>query len=390
MAFGLIAIGGLLLGAWGLKITKPHQLLPVLAVLVLAVASTWPLAREYVRFSKQSGASYGVSDQNLFSSSVADYFIPYKGTELGNLYYKLSPKAQVNSYSPDGDSYVGLTLYAVGITVFITSFVKRKKSQAWAGIYKLTVVFLLIAAAGLIISLGPFLKLKSSYLHHVPGGGLMQFTVALPYLAVDLLLPQLEFIRAVDRASVLVQFGFCCILALVPLVLAEFHSKKLIKYGVSALLLVLMFLELAPTHSVAMSGNPYYYNMNIPKAYQYIHDNPAVNNIIVLAPDYNYPGQTFLPPPFRNGVFEQVLWAGYDNKNTFNGYSGFFPKQYNADIDKFNNFQAADLPLMRSLGLRYVLVDKLLSSSEPSLVDNIANAGPVKVYQDSRYTLFKL
>jgi hypothetical protein len=391
MLFAIVAIIMLLLAVWFLKITRRRPIVPILVTLLLAIVVTLPLAREYAQFSKQSGASYGISGQNIYSSSVEDYFIPYSGTYLGDLYYKLHPHAKVNSFSPDGDSYSGFTLYAIAGVLLAISFIKRKKNKDWGYVYKWTIAFLLIAVVGFVISLGPFLKIGANYLHGAPGtGGAIKFAIALPYLVVDKFAPQLNFIRAIDRASVLVLFALCCTLALVPVVLTASRSKKILRYCLSAAVLLLLVIEFFPTHGLAMSNNPYYYNMNIPKVYEYIHNNPAVNDIIVLAPDNNYPGQTYLPKPFLNGVFEQVLWAGYDNKNTFNGYSGYFPPSYSNEINEFDNFQASDLPKMKALGLRYILVDKLLSSSEPSLVNNISSAGPVKVYQDSRYVLFKI
>jgi hypothetical protein len=390
MVFAIVAVLILLFAVWFLKIAKWRPMVPVLVTLLLAIIVTLPLAREYAQFSKTSGASYGVSAQNTYSSSVEDYLIPYSGTYLGDMYYKVHPQARVNSFSPDGDSYSGFTLYAVAAILLVVSFLKRKKNKDWSYIYKWTMVFVSIAVVGFIISLGPFLKVGSSYLHNVPGTTGIRYAIALPYLVVDKLAPQLDFIRAIDRASVLVLFGLCCALALVPIALTAAQSKKILRYCLSALLLILLAIEFFPTHGLAMSSNPYYYNMNIPPVYKYIHNNPAVNDIIVLAPDNNYPGQTYLPAPFLNGVFEQVLWAGYDNKNTFNGYSGYFPPNYNSEINQFDNFQASDLPEMKALGLRYILVDKLLSSSEPSLVNNISHAGLVRVYQDKRYVLFKI
>jgi hypothetical protein len=391
MAFAIVAVLVLLFATRLLKITKWRPVIPILVTLLLAIVVTLPLVKEYMRFSKESGAAYSIGDQSKYSSSLADYFIPYQGTVEGNLYYKTHPNAQVNSYSPDGDSYAGFALYAVAILVLTASLIKSRKNKDWNYIFKWTTVFLLIALVGFIISLGPFLKTGSSYLYHSSGGKHgVEFAIALPYLVVDKLLPQLSFIRAVDRASILVLFGLCCVLALVPVVLAVSRTKKIIRYCAPAILAILMLIEFYPTHGIVMSANPYYYNMTTPKVYTYIHDSPHVDNIIVLAPDNNYPGQTYLPKPFLNGVFEQVLWAGYDNKNTFNGYSGYFPPNYDKDMANFNDFQASDLSEMRSLGLRYILIDKLLSSSNPSLVNDISGAGPVKVYQDDRYALFKI
>lgn len=390
MAFALVSIGVLLAAAWLLKITEWRPTVPILVTLFIAVLVTLPLVHEYVRFSKESGATYSISDQNKYSASLADYFIPYSGTYEGNLYYGTHPKAQINSYSPDGDSYAGFALYAMALMVLATSFIKRKKHKDWSHVFKWTTIFLTIALAGFVISLGPFLKLGGNYLYHSGGKGSAEFAIALPYLIVGKLIPQLNFIRAVGRAGALVLFALCCTLAIVPIALAAAKIKKVTYYSLATILSLLIFIEFFPTHGIVMSANPYYYNMHIPKVYRYIHDNSGVDNIVVLAPDNNYPGQKFLPPPFLNGVFEQVLWAGYDNKNTFNGYSGYFPPNYDKEMADFNNFQADDLIKMRSIGLRYILVDKLLSSSDPALVNKISGIGTGKVYQDDRYVLFKI
>jgi len=394
MVFGLAAIFVILTGVWLFKISSFKSIVPILIAIVLAVLATLPLAKEYVSFSGQTHLSYGIGSQNIYSASAVDYFIPYKNTLLGNYYYKTFPTAQVNSYSPDGDSYVGISLYLVAAFILVYSFIKRKTSKSMSLVFKWTLIFLFIAAVGFVISLGPFLKFGSSYLYHVhnASGSISKFTIALPFLFVDALLPQIGFIRAIDRSSILVLFGLCCILGLLPVFLSHFKKRNglLIKYIVPLGLLVCLLLELAPTSAVSMSPNPYYYNMSIPKAYKLIHDNPKINNIVVLTPDYNYPNQQFIAPPFYNGVFEQILWAGYDNKNTFNGYSGYFPKTYNSDMSKFNNFQPSDLPLMRSLGIQYILVDKLLSSSDPNIVSKITSANTTIVYQDSRYCLIKI
>jgi hypothetical protein len=394
MVFGLSAVLVILAGIWLFKISSFKSIVPIIIVIVLAVLATLPLAKDYISFSGQNHLSYGIGSQNIFSASAVDYFIPYKNTLLGNYYYKAFPTARVNGYSPDGDSYIGVTLCLVAAFMLVYSFIKRKTSKSMSLVFKWTVIFLLISAVGFVVSLGPFLKLGSGYLHlvHNGDGSVSKFTIALPVLFVDILLPQIGFIRAIDRSSVLVLFGLCCTLGLFPVFLSQFKKKNglLIKYIVPVALLFCLLFEIAPTHTVSMSSNPYYYNMSIPKAYKLIHDSPKINNIVVLTPDYNYPNQQFIAPPFYNGVFEQLLWAGYDNKNTFNGYSGYFPKTYNSDMAEFNNFQAGDLPLIRSLGIQYILVDKLMSTSDPNIVGKITSANTTIVYQDSRYCLIKI
>jgi len=391
MVFGLMAMSILLPMICLLKMKRLKQIVPIILTILFAIIFTLPLAKSYIQFAKQSGAKYGISDQIKFSASAADYIIPYKGTILGDAYYKIRPHdVKVNSYSPDGESYMGITLYVVAAFMLVITFINRKINSKWNLIFKFVLIFSSLAVVGFFISLGPFLKLGSQYQYqslHSPG---IAYTVALPYLIVDLTLSQLSFIRAIDRANVLVLFSLCCILGYIPLTLTNLKLKKITYYSFSLAILLGLFIEFFPLHRIPMSDNPYYYNMNIPSVYKLIKNNPNINNLVVLSPDNNYPNTKFLPAPFLNGVFEQVLWAGYDNKNTFNGYSGYFPPNYNETINQFNNFQSSDIPLMKKIGLHYILVDKLLSSSKPDLVDNISSSGLHIIYKDSRYVLFKI
>jgi hypothetical protein len=391
MVFVLLVIMAILVFAWIFKLAKTRPSLMLFGVIVLALIATLPLALKYVSFSKSTGATFGASQQNIYSSSLADYFIPFNSTLLGHVYYSIRNHAQVNSYSPDGVAYSSYTLYLVAFVMFIVSFIHRKRSQKWSKIFRLVSIILIVALLGFLMSLGPFLKIKASYIHTIASpSGPIDFAIALPYLLVDKLLPQLSFIRAINRATVIVLFSLCCLLALVPLVLAELKIKRKTFYSIAGIIFVGLVVEMA-TWGYPMSNNPYLYKLNVPNVYKFIKDDDQVNDIVVLAPDSNYPGQ----PPitnvgFEHGIFEEVLWAGYYNKNTFNGYSGYFPPNYFTEINEFDNFQPSDLALMRSLGLRYILVDKELSTSEPNLVKNISGTGLREIYHDKSYVLFKI
>jgi hypothetical protein len=143
--------------------------------------------------------------------------------------------------------------------------------------------------------------------------------------------------------------------------------------------------ELFPPHQYGISVEPYSRNISVPAVYKFISARPSIDDIVVLRADKDYPGAQI---PIARA--EDVLWAGYDNRNTFNGYSGYEPPSYAPTYADFVDFHADDVPKLKKLGLRYVLVDKQLSSSRPTLLNDIAGALHTKVYEDKRYALFKV
>jgi hypothetical protein len=151
----------------------------------------------------------------------------------------------------------------------------------------------------------------------------------------------------------------------------------------------LIIFELAPFHRVPMRTTSYDYNISIPVVYKYIKSHKNVNNILILAADFDYPGAGAIPVELP----EETMWAGYHGKNIYNGYSGYLPPDYYPTYYNFLDFRPAVVPLLKKDGLRYVLVDKQLSTSNIKLASQVSSAlgGPNHiVYQDKRYILFKV
>jgi hypothetical protein len=384
MIFVLIALGILLLGMLLFKLANWRRLVIVGGIVLLAALSTYPLAKTYTQFSKSNDATFNLTDQITYSSSLEDYFKPTTGTILGKIYYHLRPHAQVNSFDSDSFSYHGMILYAVALCVLIIAYIRRKDDEVSRKKYRFILVFVAIALAGFIMSLGPALKIRGNYFYTDTADGL-RFVLPLPWLLVDKFLPQLSFIRAIGRASVLTLFSLCCLLAFFPLYLQK--EKFYQKYKLLIVIIVssLVVIELMPTHLVGMTNSSFDYNLNIPAVYKYINDHPQINDMVIISSEQDYPGAAF--PTLRA---EEVLWSGYDNRNIFNGYSGYTPPTYFSQLAQFNNFGPDVVPQMKALGLKYVLVDKQLSESNPQLILTVKKTLPDKVYEDSRYALFKL
>jgi hypothetical protein len=387
MVFVLIALGVLLAGWLLFKLEKWRTVLTVFLVVCAATLSTYPLAKAYVNFSKTNDANFSIESQAQYSSSLLDYITPEKGTLLGDLAHKLSPATHINSYDSDSYSYYGMTLYALGIGLLVLAFKQRKKGLQALKKYKMLVIFTVIGVIGFVISFGPLLKIRNSYSYSFSPDGL-KYVIPTPYILVDKFLPQLSFMRALGRSGVLLLFSLCCMLALVPASANKLglyvRHKKLINAGVLALII----FELMPFHLVPLRTSSYSYNLSIPPVYKFIKSHNDVNNIIILAADFDYPNAGAIPTELP----EETMWSGYHNKNIFNGYSGYLPPDYYARYYNYVDFRAADVPMLKKDNLRYVLVDKQLSTANPGLANQVSSVlGPNHtVYQDRRYALFKV
>jgi hypothetical protein len=380
MVFGLIGICTLLAAARIVKMINWQTLWRVLAVTLIAAAMTLPLALQYTRFSKQNSAGFKIGEQVYYSSSVADYFLPNSGTLLGGFFYDHVKGVQLNAYNRDSVSYHGLILYATAATIVVTAFLHRKKDRRQ---YRLVVLFASIAVTGCIVSLGPLLKIGGGFSYAEAEG--YRLVIPLPYIGVDLLLPQLSFIRAIGRASVLVLFALCALLAMAPFYMRANKLTGRHKQIIIGIICLLVAVELMPAHRMLLSNQSYNYNLHIPAVYEYIKQHPEVDHLIVLRSDADYPGA-----PIPTARTEDVLWAGYHNRNIFNGYSGYEPKNYLRDYADFVDFAPDDVKKLKAQHLRYVMVDKQLSTNDPQLSQKVAAALKQKIYGDKRYDLYKL
>lgn len=384
MVFVLITLGVLLGGMLVSRLVKPKQIGLISLAVVLAALTTAPLAKGYIHFSKTSQATFDIRQQITFSSSLADYAKPNNGTLIGKVYYHLRPHAQVNSFNPDSFSYHGFVLYAVAIWLLVIVYRRRKGGAENKARYRLVLIFIAMGIVGFVMSLGPVLKLKGDFSYADLADG-FKLVIPLPYLLVDKFLPQLSFIRAIGRASVILLFALCCMLALFPAYAKNEAFYKARRRLIGIVIAGLVLIELMPLHLAPINHMSYSFEYDTPKVYEFIKQDKSIDNIVILSADKDYPGATI---PIARA--EQIMWSGYYNRNIFNGYSGYTPPEYFSQYDDFVDFHADDIPKMKALGLRYIVVDKRLSSTHPELVRNVSAAVPDRVYKDGRYEVFKI
>ena len=361
------------------------QIRSVFIVVALSVICTIPLALQYVNFSKQNNAKFPLSDQVLYSSSVADYFIPHEGTVVGTIYYLIRKNAQVNSFNLDGSSYYGLSLFLAGfIVVFISLLSKRSFSKNKVD-KTLVLSLVCIALLGLIFSLGPYLKLKAGYSYSF--SGFSNIKIHMPYYLVDVMFPQLAFVRAVGRYGALLLFAICSLFALLPKALDLKGLDAFKRRTFIALISAFAVIELMPVGQLPMSKLKENYGLKTPTVYEYIKKEKSINDIVILRGDDDYVGAQL--PVARA---EDVLWSGYHNRNIFNGYSGYEPKNFMLQYINFINYNKNTKAYLAKEKLKYIIVDKKLSgpkSKKPKLLEDISKDN-IKIFEDSRYVLFKI
>ncbi len=381
MIFALMFIGCLLVGGLVLRFVDRQKFIRLSVATAIAFATTLPIAIQYSHFSKSNPSNFGLRDQITYSSSLVDYAIPHNGTLLGKAYYKLRDGARVNSYNPDSSAYHGLTLYIVGVIVLYIAL--RKKTPYSSNEKRLIYTLACIAVIGFIISLGPFLKIFASASHYNESLD-AKYALPLPWLGVNFILPQISFIRAIGRAGILLLVSLCALLALLGPFFEKTRNQKsrLIAYiliGAGAA------IEILPAHFVNMSPHAYSYNLHVPAVYEYVKNDDAIQNIIILNADFDYPGAGI---PIA--VPEQVLWSGYHNKNIYNGYSGFNPPLYWETYWDFLDFDKNDVLTLQDMGIDHVIVDKLLSTRNSDLTNEVSEYTGEPIYSDDRYDIYRL
>lgn len=381
MVFGLVIIGVFILYT---AFSSHRRAALLLSATLLATLVTIPIAKEYVRFSKENNASFSVRDQIAFSSSVDDYVLPYENTPAGMVYYKLRPFILKNSHNPDNYSYMGVSLYAV-LLLGLLYVIKKRKDPPIKETKGLTVALFALFAVGFLFSLGPVLKIGSTAIHSVEG---VDLAVPLPYIIVDKLLPRLSFLRAIGRANIISLFALCCLLAILGSYLKEVKPQKK-RAILTALLFVIVSLDVLPIKQFITtpfkSVPTRQVSYSIPTIYTKVHDDLDIDNIVILRTQPDYPDAGI--PVAR---VEDVMWSGYHNKNIFNGYSGFEPRSYKETLQDFTDLQVDDLDKMKQLGLRFVIIDKELSQNQPEQTNRAEELFDKKVYEDNRYVLFRL
>jgi hypothetical protein len=276
-----------------------------------------------------------------------------------------------------------VSLYLIGLACIIALF-KRNRPKLNKESKYLLITLLAVGIIGFIVSLGPVVKIGYRYIYHVHS---VEVVFAAPYILVDKFLPQLSFMRALGRASELLLFSLCCFLAIYSVRLGSVRDKNK-RLRLTILLVAVIALDVLPLRLInepLHKIDSFQTSFSVPHVYQYISDHKSIDNLVVIRTQKDYPNAV-LP----TALPEDILWSGYDNRNIFNGYSGYYPPEYQPTLQGFQDLAPGTTDKMKSLGLKYVLLDKQLSKNRPQIRQDMSQLFSKKVYEDNRYALFKI
>jgi hypothetical protein len=372
MIFTLFIVGLLLAGILVMRGRDIKRWIIICAVVAAACLSVLPLAREYLRFSHENGAVYTMQEKIANSSSLLDYFAIPPHTAAGKLYRQVDK----TPLGPETGAYAGMSLYiitAAGVVLLLV-----RKSRITEKNTALYIVFTTVAVGAFIASLGPFLKIEGKYLYTLADKAI---SIPLPWYFVDKYIPALGFMRGMAKAAVIVPFALSCLLALFAAQIAKVdwykRHRALVNIGIG----IILFVDFIPLEMIPLSANPHSFSHDIPAIYKRIKNDPAIDSVIVLQAK-DYPNVDFW---FART--EVILWAGYHNKNVFNGYSGYIPPTFEAD---FVNLDPDDPAQMRAQGIKYVVVDTELYTNKPEVLKKVPSILGKPIYTDGRYKMYKL
>lgn len=375
--------------AFVLFLVQKRASLKTLGVLVGVCAAacvlTLPLALQYLKFDRQSNATYTLQEKVLNSTNLVDYAVTPGFTLAGQfMRLVLGGKRDASLYNHTATlSYAGISLFVVTLVIGPCLLWRKRRSlpAALKSSRQTYVLFGSIAVLAFIISLGPLLKIGQSYVHTISG---QPFVVPLPMLLIHLFVPQLGFLRQSARASALVIFAFCCMLAVLAGWVPRLTFYKRHVRLITIIVVAIIAVDVLPAKVLPLDSNPHAYHSDIPAVYQFVKQHSKIDNIIVLQAE-DYPHVTFW---FART--EDVLWSGYYNRNLYNGYSGYVPPTYEAQYSDFVNLDPSDPAKMRAVGLRYVIVDDELYTNKPTVLKSVPSILGKPIYQDVRYQMYKL
>lgn len=198
-------------------------------------------------------------------------------------------------------------IFLVALITSLLFTLKKNKKQNWLPI------FLTITLTGLILMLGPALKIfgQTIKIFHLP--------IPLPYGLAFYLIPGFQAFRASSRFIILFGFGSSL---LIPYLLennkyfANLNKKVQNKVGwtIAALMIISLWLMRLPKQKI------FYANPQTPSIYEVVKNRPE--KVLAEFPTYVW-SQT--SDYFHEA--DRLLYQAYHQKKLYNGFSGFAPPE---------------------------------------------------------------
>lgn len=235
--------------------------------------------------------------------------------------------------------YLGLTVFLLFITSII--FLVKKFSKQ-PDLIKTATLYFIIGFICFLLSFGVLIRFNEN-----------DRGIVGPYMLLYQLIPGFDSLRAVGRFWIVVLLSLSVIIGIALAQYFQRVRKRLITFGITALLLVLIIIEylwIPPFKHLplqyAKTGN------SIPSVYFWLAEQKDDTVILEL--------------PIEAGVNEIakfMYYSTYHWKRLANGYSGYFPQDY-LNLEKkiiHKSLPPETIEELKALGVNYLIVHRGLS-----------------------------
>lgn len=318
----------------------------------------------YLEFSGKEMVTRSLAANWASSANLIDWVTPHpKNILYNNLFEYLDNVRQVKNLSY-AEKVLFLNIIPVILfTLGLWQILKKSKNFFFFLIY-------LILSTGLL-TFGPFFSIsyKSDNL------------VTLPYLYLYEYLPFLQGIRAPSRF----QFIFYIIFTLVAtygvtLLLKRFKKRRMISLVISLFLVILICLE---------NLNSYSGDLNL-KSPTYIQFKQLSGKVAFLKNKvtFHLPVYTPYDQDVEDGL-AYLIWLPQTQENMLNGFSGYFPNDWNKLMIKFKEgINKDNIKTAKALGVQYLVIHKDMLNKNFKM--DVTNIGKSTVFEDQNIRIINL
>lgn len=266
---------------------KKPQLLALIKYFSLALIIVFIMFLPYLKVSKTYQYTRSIKDTWGGSAYFLEYFYPTQTSKFEPLAQKLIPKRP-------WPAYLGA---AVSLLGFISLF-KLSLNSA-------TISLFILSLSGFILSLGPYLQLTKH----------SQSTIPLPYLLAYYLIPGFKSMRAPQRWSHLLLFGFSILSGLLLSRLFK-HFKPISQKLITIFIITVVILEI----KLPLFSQPVSTSNQIPAVYHWLNQQPP--SIVLEIPAQSWVMKLSNIEITRLHYHSFILGAEH---KFVNGFSGFTP-----------------------------------------------------------------
>lgn len=321
--------------------------------ILLTIVVMIPFSLPYIHVAQEYGFIRSISESELFSADVMDYFL----TPPNNMLYgDFSKPIQEGRNWGEHSLFPGLMVIILSIYGLLNKNrpgIKTIKQTIYQNKYSAKGCFLLIGVVAFVMSLGPYF-----YFFGQNTG------IPLPYKFFYETVPIFGSMRVPSRFGIIVMLSLSVLAGygLAKLLRGLNTNKKIIISSLFTLFIILESLYIPLGVPTIQTGE------DIPEIYRWLGQEEGEFAVVELPTGYFTPDGNNLHYDTKYMYFSTYHW-----KKLVNGYSGFFPPYYIELLHHLQSFPSDEsITRLEDVGVRYVIIHS--AEIKENEWDNIKNS----------------